>query len=317
MLAALDSAPYPRRPLERAWQQLLFNEFHDLLAGSGIREIYEDAAATYDSVWAAAVPLRQTAFAHLAAGLDTRGDGIPVVVFNPSSWVRSSYVALRVDSGLAGLRGGTLRAVDAARRSTVAQLAEGDSLRFLAREVPPLGFKVFWVRRGVASAGSLTGSATHLENDRLAVDVDPATGQLTRIYDKTAKREALAPGARGNVLQLFGDRPRAWDAWDIGYTSETWTLDSVRAVRAGGDDLARWIEVEKPWNDSRLVQRIVLRRDEPFVTVENTVDWHETHKLLKVAFDWSVTADSATYEIAYGAIGQPTAPRTQAERAKY
>lgn len=317
MLAALDSAPYPRRTLEKAWQQLLFNQFHDLLPGSGIHPIYQDAMLTYDSVWAAATPIRDSAFARLAGGMDTRDDGLPVVVFNPSSWVRSSYVAIPADSAVGALRSlGELRAVDAARRATLARLAD-DSLRFLAREVPPLGFKVFWIRRGASTRGSLSGNATHLENDLLAVDVDAATGQITRLYDKRDKREALAPGGRGNVLQLFGDRPRAWDAWDIGYTGESWIVDSVRATRAGGDDIAQWIEVEKPWNGTRILQRIVLRRDEPFVTIENTVDWHETRKLLKVAFDWNVTADSATYEIAYGAIGQPTTPRTQAERAKY
>jgi alpha-mannosidase len=158
-----------------------------------------------------------------------------------------------------------------------------------------------------------------LENDFLVVEVDTLTGQLTRIYDKRSGggREALAPGARGNVLQLFGDRPANWDAWDIGYTGEEWALDSVGAVRVGGDELERWIEFEKPWNATRIVQRIVMRRDEPLVEIGTTVDWAERRKLLKVAFDWNVLADSAFYEIAYGVIGQPTAPRTQGERAKY
>src|SRR6266481_8942879 len=100
-------------------------------------------------------------------------------------------------------------------------------------------------------------------------------------------------------------------------TGEEWVLDSVSAVRAGGDDAERWIEVEKPWNRTHVTQRLVLRRDEPLLEIRTVVDWQETRKLLKVAFDWNVTADSALYEIAYCAIGQSTAPRTQAERAKY
>jgi len=81
--------------------------------------------------------------------------------------------------------------------------------------------------------------------------------------------------------------------------------------------VSAWIEFDKPWNNTHVVQRLILRRDEPLLVVDNQVDWHETHRLLKVAFDWNVRADSATYEIAYGAIGQPTTPRTKAERAKY
>jgi alpha-mannosidase len=317
MLAALDAAPYPRAILLHAWQQTLFNQFHDLLPGSGIRPIYIDAMAAYDSLEAAAAPVRADAFHHLAAELDTRGDGIAVVVFNPSSWVRTSYASVALDATVSPLsRERTLRAVDAAGRATLAVLGQ-DSLRFLAREVPPLGLKVFWIRPGAAASGVLFGSSSRLENDFFVVDVDTHTGQLTAVYDKRTQRDALAPGGRGNVLQLFGDRPRAWDAWDIGYTGEEWVLDSVSAVRAGGDDAERWIEVEKPWNKTHVTQRLVLRRDEPLLEIRTVVDWQETRKLLKVAFDWNVTADSAFYEIAYGVIGQPTAPRTQAERAKY
>jgi alpha-mannosidase len=317
MLAALDTAPYPRRDLEQAWHQVLFNQFHDLLPGSGIHRVYLDAMRTYDSAQTVAAAVRDAAFARLRAQVDTRGEGVPIVVFNPSSWVRSSYAAVLLDSAFASLKNSRfLRAVDAAKRATLAEV-DGDTLRFLAREVPSLGFKVFWIRTGSGSEGTLTSGPAHLENDFLAVDVDTTTGQITRLYDKRAKRDALAPGGRGNALQLFGDQPRQWDAWDIGYTGERWPLDSVRRVRRGSDEMSTWIEVEKPWNGTRIVQRLILRRDEPLLVVDNAIDWHETHRLLKVAFDWNVTADSATYEIAYGAIGQPTAPRTQAERAKY
>src|SRR5258706_16403013 len=134
MLAALDAAPYPRAIMLHAGQQPLFNEFHDLLAGSGIRPIYVDAMAAYDSVDAAAAPVRADAFHHLAAELDTRGDGIAVVVFNPSSWVRTSYASVALDATLSPLsRERALRAVDAAGRATLAVLGP-DSLRFLARE---------------------------------------------------------------------------------------------------------------------------------------------------------------------------------------
>ena len=316
MLAALDTAAYPRAALQQAWQQTLFNQFHDLLPGSGIRPIYLDAMATYDSVAIGASELGTHAFWDLAARLDTRGEGVAVVVFNPASWVRTSYVAVALDSALRTL-GPRTRAVDAANRQTRAVI-RGDSIVFLAREVPSLGFKVFWLRRGDAQGnGMLVAGPARLENDSLIVEVDTLTGELTRIFDKQAQREALAPGKRGNMLQLFGDRPANWDAWDIGYTGEEWSLDSVTAVRRGGDDVERWIEFDKSWNATRLTQRMVLRRHEPIVEIQTRIDWAERRKLLKVAFDWAVTADSATYEIAYGAIGQPTAPRTQAERAKY
>lgn len=128
MLAALDTSPYPRAAFAGAWR--------------------------FDSLAGALGPLRDSAFAHLAAGLDTRGSGVPVVVFNPAPWVRSAAVAVPLDPALrlVGRGTGELRAVDAARRGTAA-VRDRDSLRFAAREVPPVGLKVFWIRAGRSAAG--------------------------------------------------------------------------------------------------------------------------------------------------------------------
>ena len=315
-LATVDPAPYPRDSIERAWRQTLFNQFHDLLPGSGIHAIYLDAMATYDSVAAAGTAIRDRSARDLAGRLDTRGRGVAVAVFNPSSWSRTGYVDVPLTAPLRALRA-PLVAADLRGRVRPAVL-RGDSLRFLATAVPSLGATVFWVRSGRAPDDpAFAGSRTHLENEFLSVDVDPATGEITRLYDRKARRDAVLPGGRANVLELLEDEPAQWDAWNLGFTGRMWTLDSVSALRAGGDAVERWIEVEKPWNGTHVTQRIILRRGEPFVEIDNRVDWHERHKMLKAAFDWNVTADSATYEIAYGAIGQPTAPRTKAERAKY
>ncbi|HWZ27483.1 MAG TPA: glycoside hydrolase family 38 C-terminal domain-containing protein [Gemmatimonadales bacterium] len=315
-LATIDPAPYPKDSIEHAWRQTLFNQFHDLLPGSGIHPIYVDAMATYDSVAAAGTAIRDRSARDLSARLDTRGRGVPVTVFNPSSWSRTGYVDVGLTDALRGLTG-PLIATDERGKARPA-VVRGDTLHFLASAVPSLGAAVFWIRPGRAPEDrSFAGSRTHLENEFISVDVDPATGQITRLYDKKARHTAVAEGERANVLQLLVDEPAQWDAWNTGFTGKQWTIDSVKSLRAGGDAVERWIEVEKPWNGTHITQRVILRRGEPFVEIDNRVDWHERHKFLKVAFNWNVTADSATYEIGYGAIGQPTNPATQAERAKY
>jgi alpha-mannosidase len=285
MLAALDSAPYPRRALESAWQRFLSS----------------------DTAWSAVAAVRDAALARLARGLHTRGPGVPIVVFNPTSWVRSSYVAAAARRQVEDLRrAGELRAVDAAGRATPARL-DGDSLRFFAREVPPLGLKVFWVDRGWAQRGRLDGTAARLENDWLLVEVAAATGRITRVVHKGSGREVLPSGGdgRGNVLELLSERGEAQEP------------DSVRAARWGGDELARWIEVEQAWNAARVVQRIVLRRDEPWVVIENDVDRRETGAVLTAVFDLNVSADSAWYEIPYGAVGRAVPRRTREDRITY
>jgi alpha-mannosidase len=156
-----------------------------------------------------------------------------------------------------------------------------------------------------------------IENAYLRVEVDTATGAVTRVLDKRTHREVLARGGRANVFQIFGDIPREWDAWDIGYTGEQWEVTETRGLeRHAGPDQAR-ISFVRRWGASTFHQALVLGRETPFLDVVNDVDWHETHKLLKVAFALGVSPDSATYEIPYGTIGRSCRPQTQAERAKY
>ena len=297
-LAAVDTAAYPRARLEGIWHRVLFNEFHDVLPGSGIHQIYLDANAQYDSAWAGLDTVTGSAFSDLRSRMDTRGaprGAVPVVVFNPLTWPRSAVVRVA--------------------------LGGADSATVLAGDVPALGARVYYVRsRSPALASRLpapTVGPNWIENAYLRVEVDTATGVVVRVFDKRNHREALAPGGRANVLQVFGDVPREWDAWDIGYTGEQWEVAETGGLeRHAGADQARFSLVRR-WGQSTFRQALVLGRETPFLDVVNDVDWHETHKLLKVGFTLGVSPDSATYEIPYGAIGRSCRPRTLAERAKY
>jgi alpha-mannosidase len=298
-LASVDTAAYPHGPLETTWRRVLFNQFHDILPGSSIHQVYVDANAQYDTAWATLDTLAGRGFADLRARMDTRAaarGAVPVVVFNPLTWPRTDFVRV-------------------AR-------APGDTVLFAARDVPPLGAKVFHLpRRGAPPLGSRlaapTAGATWIENAYLRVEVDTVTGTVTRIYDKRARREVLAPGAQGNIFHVFGDVPREYDAWNIGYTGERWEVTSTSDVaREAGATEAR-LRLTRHWGRSTFVQTLVLGRESPFLDVRTEADWHETHKLLKVAFTLGVRADSATFAIPYGTIGRSGTPRTQAERAKW
>jgi alpha-mannosidase len=299
-LATVDTAAYPRQRLEATWRRVLFNQFHDILPGSSIHQVYLDANAQYDTAWAALDTLTGRSFAGLRARMDTRapaGRGlVPIVVFNPLTWPRTALVR-------------------------VPRVA-GDTILLAARDVPALGAKVFWVPRAAAAPlrstlPAPTAGPNWIENAFLRIEVDTASGSITRIYDKRARREVLAAGGRGNVLQVFGDLPRTWDAWDIGYTGEQWEVTETANVRRGADASEARLGFTRRWGRSSLAQTLVLGRESPFLEVRNDADWHETHKLLKVGFALDVRADSATFAIPYGTIGRSGTPRTQAERAKY
>jgi len=295
-LATVDPAPYPHERIERAWRRVLFNEFHDILPGSGIDSVYLDANANYDSAWATLDTVTGSAFELLRARMDTRGRGTPVVVFNPLSWPRGGRVAVVGPAG--------------------------DSAWLVVDSVPPLGARVVHLPGGArpSSFGRLpapTAGTDWIENAFLRVEIDTLTGAVTRIRDKRNGREVLAPGGRANVLQVLDDRPAQWDAWDIMPNPETWDVTAVRRHGSAADADAARFTLERTWGNSSFRQTLVLRRDAPYLDVENDVDWHERRKLLKVGFALAVAPDSATYEIPYGTIGRSGRPRTQAERAKY
>ena len=298
-LATFDTAAYPRQRLESLWRRTLFNQFHDILPGSSIHQVYLDANAQYDTVWAGLDTLTGRSFAGLRARMDTRAPRsslVPVVVFNPLTWTRSAFLWIA--------RG------------------EGDSVLFAARDVPALGARVFWLPRSGAppitsALPAPTAGPTWIENAALRVEVDTATGTITRIFDKKNRREVLASGARGNVLEIFGDLPRTWDAWDIGYTGERSEVTQISGVIRSADQTEARLGFTRRWGASSVTQVLALGRESVFLEVRNEADWHETHKLLKVGFTLGVRADSATYAIPYGTIGRSGTPRTQAERAKY
>jgi alpha-mannosidase len=295
-LAAVARTPYPRERLEEAWRLVLFNQFHDILPGSGIREVYEDAEIFYDSAWSMIEPLTKASFDDLRARMNTRGRGQAVVVFNPLGWERSGSVVVRDEAG--------------------------DSTLITVSEVPAFGARVVHLpgeamSREERRLAEPRAGADWIENAYLRVEVDTLTGEIVRLYDKSNEREVLAPGGRANVLQIFDDRPGQWDAWNIVIWGDRWDVEDVRRIEVAADEREAHIDIERRWGESMFRQTLVLERGSRYLDVHNEVNWHEHRKLLKVGFELGVEADSATYEIPYGTIGRTGNPRTKAERAKF
>ncbi len=324
-LAAIAGSEYPGDDFRVAWKKVLFNQFHDIAAGSGIPVLYKDAARDYASVRRIGEEHLQSAFATIASQVNTQGAGAAVLVFNPLSWTRTDVAEAEVQlpSAAANVRvvGPTGRPVPAERLSRGGEVRI--LVRFLAEDVPALGYRVFRVvpapKPPVASA-ILKAGPDSLENEFFRVVVDPQTGCITSLWDKESKWESIAPGACGNELQTFVDKPKAWDAWNIDadFENHQWHLDQadeVTLVERG--PLRAVLRVRKHFQNSTFVQDITVYPHVRRVDVRMTADWHEKHILLKVAFPVAVQADTAAYEIPFGSIARPTTRRTPEERAQF
>ena len=326
-LAWLAGSAYPTERLTEAWKKVLFNQFHDLAAGSGIGIIYQDAQRDYDDVRWISSDASIQAFHRIASEINTKAaPGIPVMIWNPLGWERTDLVELQVQMPDAP-KAGSIAVLDAEGRALPMQILSSDAatrsyaLLVEAKDVPSMGYEIVHVIPEKREAPSdLKASGLTLENEYLRLSVDAQNGCITSLYDKKAAFESIASGACGNELIGFKDTPRDYDAWNIDADfDKVFTridqADSVELVDKG--PLRASIRVTRTWQSSKFVQDIVVYAGLDRVDVVNDIDWHETHILLKAAFPLAASSGEATFEIPYGTIARPATRDNKIEQAKF
>lgn len=316
-LALLEGAKYDQKTLYEAWKILLTNQFHDILPGSSITEVYQDTERDYGRLAALAGGVQDAALRYLTAKIDTSGEGAAIVVFNALSWPRTDVTMLDAPP----LKG-AFAIVGPDGEAVPHQSVAGGKVLFEARNVPPLGYAVYHAvkgRRNAEPSGSLHASEKRIENDYLRITLD-ANGSLSSVYDKLEEREVLEAGQRGNDLLLFDDRPHGNDAWDIdpNYEDIQWrpeAPESIAVIENG--PIRAVVRVVRKTARSVIVQDLTLYAHAPRLDFVSEVDWHEKRVLLKAAFPVDVRASNATYETQFAAIERAVHHNTAWDRARY
>ena len=318
-IASLQGAGHPTEPIETAWKSLLLNQFHDILPGSSIAEVYVDTHRELGEVVATATGLRDAALKQIAGG-DTAASGdTRLLIANASLAPRALTIelpALPVGSGLLTEDGTALRTQATATGVLVhapGQAVPGTGWRVLAvgPVQPPLPPQASDVSVGVGAAG------VRLENHLLIVEIG-GDGTLHRIFDRVAEREVLAD--RANQLWTYVDKPRTYDAWDIeqGYEqdgTEVSTIAVIAVVESG--PLRTAVRVIRTYRDSRIEQTYRLLAGSRRIDVETVIEWHERQVLLKAVFPFAIRSHEATFETMYGVIQRPTHRNTTWDAARF
>ncbi len=309
-------ANYPAAQLNTGWDRILLNQFHDILPGSSIREVYEDALDDYAQAAEIGEQALDEAVDTLLARIPLEGDG--VVVFNPLSWRRDGLVALKMSELLDGK---TLLHPGGSPSPTQVIESDGEPAVLVAvDDIPALGYRAYpLVQAAPAVENPLVVTPTRMENAFYAVHLDER-GQITSIYDRRAQRELLPEGCKGNVLQAFEDKPMAFDAWDIDiYYQEKMreVSDLVEAIVEETGPLRGTLRLTWRFNRSTIQQRLRIYAYSPRIDFDTQVDWHEQQVLLKAAFPVDVRATKATYEIQFGSVERPTHWNTSWDWARF
>ncbi len=290
----LVGSRYPKEELRSAWVNLLFCQFHDILAGSSIPPAYEDAQKSIGGVMDVGDKATFNAMQSIARAIQTEGQS--VIVFNPCSWRRIDKVEIELKWGEEGL-GVVSPQGEIQRAQEIQSLSVTGMRRFLfLADVPPLGYSVYKL---VPSDSAEENHNDKLENEHILVEIDD-NGYISRFFDKINEKEPLRyPALVPLVIEDKGD------AWGHGIASFRDVIGSFKAVERKWIETGplRWrLRIKSAYGDSFLWQDFLIYKGLPFLDVEAVILWNEKHKMLKISLPTLLEDSIATFSIPYGFI---------------
>jgi len=291
--AVMGGFVFPLKKTDALWKKVLLNQFHDIIPGSSIHRVYEEAEAAYAAVINEAAILAGNARKTL---VKNRQDAL--TIFNSLSWERDAIVELPAGFKGAETADGEVMATQVCGGKTYAKVTNLPACGWMSLRKSPAKPTI---------QNTVKASKTCLENEFLKLTLN-ACGELTSIHDKETGEEFAAGPC--NSLRLYKDVPGWFDAWDLDsmYKQQPVELDlkasSLEVVASG--PLCAALELKRTIGSSQLTQRITLRQGSRRIDFKTIVDWQESHKLLKVNFPVTIHNEDALHEIQFGYVKRPT-----------
>ena len=317
VLSALLGKSVRKENLDLAWKQVMFNQFHDTMAGTATEAAYFDARNQLGEAVSIASRCENHAMQSMSFDMNIpyAEKTVPIVVFNPHSWEVSAPVVFEcgmfismqtpVNSALID-EDGNLVPVQMADCPT--KVYERRNITFMAK-VPPLGYRVYRLVQGELPQTVVKPDSPILENDHIRVEFDPYRGTISSLFHKGMGRELLKGPSRARVA--YDDT----DTWGHTLTKiDRFIGEFGRARFIGLDDgpVRTSIRFRSYYNDSVLTQTFTLYKDEDFVRVDSRLNWREKRCVLKLDFTLDAEAPKAWVEIPFGAIEKKTEGREEA-----
>lgn len=276
----LLSSSYPEEALDKMWHTLLINQFHDIVPGSSIKEVYDDAKAEFEEFFKVGNTTLDSKLTSLLENVKTDSD---TLVYNPNPFNVTGVVKM------------------------------GDKDVYV-ENLPALG----WAPANVTCPKTVTSENRVLENSLLKITFNE-NGTITSIVDKRSGREIVETGKCANDLIFYEDRPFYYEAWETApfYTQKFWRADKIESVEHFSNGTLGGVRVVSRFMDSTVTQEITLAHNSARIDFHTHVDWQENHILLRAHFPTVIRTDHATYETQYGHLSRPTHHNTSWDEAKF
>jgi len=314
----MGGRPYPQKQLNDAWMLVMGGQFHDTGAGTATPRSYEYAQNDDVIAMNQFADVLTSATQAVSSAMNTRAEGVPVVVYNSLNIAREDVVEAQVS-----FPGGTPAAVKVIGPdgAEVPSQVENGKVLFLAK-APSVGYAVYDVRRASAQQHSheLKVTQSGLENARYKVTLN-ADGDITSVFDKSVGKDLLSGPIR---LAISNDAPHQWPAWNMDFDQEQAAPRNyvsgpatIRIVENGPARVA--IAVTRTTEGSKFTQIVRLSAGDAGNRVEfaDSIDWRTLSANLKAVFPLAPENPKATYNWEIGTIERPTASERQFEVASH
>lgn len=292
------SFPSYKEELAALWRIVLKHQFHDVLPGSAIHEVYVTAYEELESVIKKADKITKNCTSKIARRRDC--------IFNSLPWNRQDYIVTK----------------KCRQKTEDSQKVEGGYL--LKVSTPSLGYSsindvVIEVPRSKVSAEERSDQI-EMENKFLKIIIDKNDGGLWSIFDKEANREVLRE--KSNLFTFYENIPGWADAWDIekGYKITRFNAPNSKdktVILEKGPLRVRIKLGRKYFRNSTIKQEVIMYADSRRIDFKTSFDMHDRELLLKVWFHFNINSDKATYEIPFGNIERKVTTNTSWEKAMF
>ncbi|MDR0554808.1 MAG: alpha-mannosidase [Treponema sp.] len=313
--------------LRSGWKLILLAQFHDIIPGSSIAEVYEDTGRDHQAALEQGDAVRRDALKALTVQPPAQ-DAEFFSVINTAAWRRGGPVRFPLPAKgkiLVGENGALLTQTIKPGALLEGEQDAGAFVVAWVNPVSPLGSAVFTVQSPTEDVPAAKPGRKHhftirkngLESPFYKIKWN-AGGRLVSIYDREARREILA--GTGNELQIFEDRPRAHDAWEIeaaiDLKRETVSdLVSLKVEEAG--PLFARVRFIWKYNKSTITQDMILYTVHKRIDFKTHVNWRERSKLLKAAFPVNIRSVAARYDIQFGSLERNATRSTSWDEAQF
>ena len=275
------SVEYPGEAYRSIWETILLNQFHDIIPGSAIRQVYEDSHKQYEDILQRGRDILSKNLSCLADNLNA-DDGI--LVYNSLGFDRSDIIKINGKS-------------------------------YETDFIPSYGWRVI---KPYQKPSNVTVKNNSIENKFFILELDEA-GRIKMLFDKRFERNILSENSFANEIQIFEDMPVEYENWEISeyYNDKCKILSSPANISVVDDGCRKGFKILREYKNSQIVQYLYLYDNIERIDFENEFEWNETKQLVKIAFPFDIHTDKATFDIQFGNIERNTHRNTSWDKAKF